>query len=217
MRDDKSSRGKESEGWERGERQGACMITLTVAILVPRFKMAHSSLARLVVKLFARGDIAGTTAHELVDAAWSDGWGRSCSLARKIVKAGSGGRQRSHIANDIIKAAESEGIVVSAVEPYIFKLSHGPTCEINLPHEFYPALVGDSLSTWCVQQDSAPELSKVRELVEEWKAHPDVECADEVSKIGVLGFHCDAAQYTSSMRAGGGAIAGGGFYECDLW
>lgn len=166
------------------------------------FEMAHSHLAKLLVQLFAKGELAGTTLLSIATAAYLDGWGQSCPLARKLVKAGSGGRNRGKIADGVIKAAESEGLVSSACKPYVLKLSTGFDCEMFLPHEWYPEMVADDIRKWCLQAGNASQASLYR-LLEQWASHEDVQCTDDLSHVGVLGFHCDAAQYTSSNRAGG--------------
>ena len=53
--------------------------------------------------------MTGTCVHDLAAAAWDDGWGRQSTFGRKLVDAGSGGAQRSHVAKDVLAAAESEG------------------------------------------------------------------------------------------------------------
>ena len=65
-------------------------------------------LSRKLIRLFAKGELSATTVHDLAVSAWEDGWGRHDPLARKLVRAGSGGTNRSHIANDILAAAEEE-------------------------------------------------------------------------------------------------------------
>ena len=67
------------------------------------------SLGVKLVQLFAAGQMTGTCVHDLAAAAWDDGWGRQSTLGRKLVDAGSGGAQRSHVAKDVLAAAESEG------------------------------------------------------------------------------------------------------------
>ena len=86
-------------------------------------------LSRHLLCIFAKGEISATTVHELASAAWTDGWGRECPLGRRLVRAGSGGINRSHIANDILKAAEEEGYVCSTAKPYEITLATGGTME----------------------------------------------------------------------------------------
>ncbi len=87
--------------------------------------MAHSRLGKLLLKLFATGELAGTTVHDLAAAAWLDGWGHDCPLAGKLVAAGQGGKKRSRILDDIIKAAISEGLVSSPALPYRLTIGTG--------------------------------------------------------------------------------------------
>jgi hypothetical protein len=94
--------------------------------------MSGANLSRWLLKLFAQGELAGTTVHDLAVAAWLDGWGRNDPLAINLVKAGQSGRKRQNIANDIIKAAEAANLVCSSGGHVFF-----------LPHEFYTSMVAE--------------------------------------------------------------------------
>jgi hypothetical protein len=161
-------------------------------------------LSRLLLKLFAKGEISGTTVHDLAAAAWLDGWGRGDALAQRLVKAGRQGRRRNEMANDVIKAAEAAGLVCSRALPYEVTLSTGGTASIFLPHEFYTAMVEDlGLPQLCLSPESLVADEGLPGLLKAWSTNDDVEFAGDLSTVGVLGMHCDGVQYTSSMRAGG--------------
>jgi hypothetical protein len=57
--------------------------------------------------LLAKGDLAGTMVYDIVQAAWSDGWGLGDALACRLHSLGS---SRSHIAEGIIEATEGDGM-----------------------------------------------------------------------------------------------------------
>ncbi len=84
-----------------------------------------AQLSLVLLRLFSSGELPGTTVHELASAAWADGWGRDFEIARKLVSAGGQGRQRSHIAGDIINAALSGGVCCSESRPYKLDLEGG--------------------------------------------------------------------------------------------
>jgi hypothetical protein len=130
-------------------------------------------LSRLLLKLFAQGDISGTTVHDLAVAAWLDGWGRDCPLANDLVKAGQSGRRRNRIANDVIKSAEASMVA-----------------ECGLP-------------AMCLDPDTLNAANGLPKLLREWSNHDDVQFHGDLAQVGVLGFHADGVQYTTSMRAGG--------------
>ena len=112
-----------------------------------------SKLSRKLLFLFCKGDLEGTKAFDLAVDAWDDGWGRNCTIAVKIIKCGNGGKRRSHIAEDLIKVAFSEGITSTSCKPYRFSLSTGGTMTMFLPHEIYHKLVvTSSISRWCLTQ-----------------------------------------------------------------
>ena len=166
--------------------------------------MAGQNLSRLLLKLFAKGELAGTQVFELASAAWLDGWGREDELARKLVRAGDGGRARSHIAADIIKAAESMGLVCSSALPYQVNLSTGGHVLMFLPHEFFPAMTAEfGHEQVCLSQEALNSEQGLAQLLKQWARHPDVDYAGDLAQVGVLGLHCDGVQYTSSTRAGG--------------
>ena len=74
-----------------------------------------------------------------------------------------------------------------------------------LPHEFYPAWMNKhgTVSDWCFAAELLEAGEGVPGLLRDWAEHQDVHFEGDLSKVGVLGFHCDGVQYTSSMRAGG--------------
>jgi hypothetical protein len=165
--------------------------------------MSDCQLGRLLVKLFAKGDLAGTTVHDLASAAWLDGWGHNSPLARKLVKAGAQGKARNKIAQAIVKAAESEGLVCSKALPYKVGLSTGGEALVFLPHEFYPQMVQDlGLQVLCLPRESLDEQHGLPKLLREWAKHEDVCFSGDLSTVGVLGIHCDGVSYSSSVRAG---------------
>ena len=74
--------------------------------------------------------------------------------------------------------------------------------EMFLPHEIYAALMQDAdLRTWCLSPERLEQ--KLGKVLRDWAVHPDVQSTDDLTKVGMLGLHCDGAQYTSTMRAGG--------------
>jgi hypothetical protein len=165
--------------------------------------MPHTKLSLLLLKLFAKGELAGTTVHDLAAAAWEDGWGRGDTLARKLVMAGNGGTKRSRIMDDVVKAAISEGLVSSPARPYRVPLGTGGELIVFLPHEFYPGIVGDDLEHWCLSPADVQAGVGLAGLLKTWSEHADVDFNGDLSKVGVLGLHADGVQYSASVRAGG--------------
>jgi hypothetical protein len=166
--------------------------------------MTGQNLSRLLLKLFSKGELSGAQVWDLASAAYADGWGQGDSLARRLVSTGSAGRKRSHIARDIIKVAEAEGLVSSKAQPYEFNIATGGTCSIFLPHEFYQAITeGGDVSQWCLSPEIVAGQQGLAALLREWADDMSVQFAGDLSSVGVLGLHCDGVQYTSTMRAGG--------------
>jgi hypothetical protein len=167
--------------------------------------MSGYHLSRHLLKLFGKGELSGTQVFDIAEAAWSDGWGRTDELARKLVRAGDGGRSRNHIARDIIAAAESMGLVSSSAAPYILDIATGGHVLLFLPHEFYPSMVQDlGIGKCCMSQETLDSGNGIARLLKDWAQHADVGCdLGELPAVGVLGMHCDGVQYTSSTRAGG--------------
>jgi hypothetical protein len=121
-----------------------------------------------------------------------------------LVAAGQHGRRRNNIANDIISAAAAEGFVSSQAGPYEIKLTTGGVGEIFLPHEFVPSMIGDSdISEWCLSPEVVAGGLGLAKLLRDWANHPEVQFAGDLSKVPVVGFHCDGVQDNSSVRAGG--------------
>jgi hypothetical protein len=166
--------------------------------------MTGQALSRLLLKLFSKGELSGTQVWELASAAYIDGWGHGDSLATRLVAAGSSGRKRSHIARDLIKVAEAEGLVSSKAQPYEFSISTGGKCSIFLPHEFYQTLTDDvDLAQWCMSPEDIAGRKGLAGLLHEWAADLAVQYTGDLSTVGVLGIHSDGVQYTSTVRAGG--------------
>jgi hypothetical protein len=167
-------------------------------------EMAGSHLSRLLLKLFASGELSGTQVQELAAAAWQDGWGRDNLLSGMLVRAGSSGRVRNKMANDVIAAAESAGLMCSKALPYRVRLSTGGYVLLFLPHEFYPAMLNEfGHGQMCFGTEALEADQGLPKLLKDWARHRDVQFGGDLTTVGVLGMHCDGVQYTSSMRAGG--------------
>jgi hypothetical protein len=82
------------------------------------------------------------------------------------------------------------------------KLQDDAVLDMFLPHEIYSSEVSDDVESWCL---SPEELGgdRLGKVLRNWAGHPDVNFDGSLARVGVLGFHCDGVQYTSSMRAGG--------------
>jgi hypothetical protein len=166
--------------------------------------MGGQKLGRLLLKLFSKGELAGTVVWELASAAFLDGWGHDDPLARKLVNCGSAGRARNKIAGHIVKVAESEGLICSKAQPYIFPISTGGNCSVFLPHEAYQAMTeGTELSSWCLSPAELQRGQGLAKLLKDWAEHMDVQFEGDLSQVGVAGIHCDGVQYTTTIRAGG--------------
>jgi len=165
--------------------------------------MANRGLSRKLIALFAKGELSATTVHDIAVSAWEDGWGRNDPLARKLVRAGSDGTNRSHMANDIIAAAEAEGLVCSRAKSYEVEISTGGTVAMFLPHEFYTDLISSSnLEDWVFSDEElAMGIGLSGQLIE-WARDPDVNLQAPLKSVGVMGLHCDGVQYNASVRAG---------------
>ncbi len=164
--------------------------------------LAHKKLSQELLRLFALGDLSATQVRTLASAAWEDGWGRGCKLSKRLATSGAGG----HLGNccrDVFMAARVSGVLASNVQPYQVHLPDGGILEMFLPHEIYPTLVGGDVSQWCLPAESLAAGEGLAGVLKEWADHPDVRFQGDLSRVGILGFHCDGVQYTSSMRAGG--------------
>ena len=108
-----------------------------------------TQLSLELLRLFAKGELAGTQVQKLAGAAWQDGWGHGDELAFKLAHAGSSGKRRGEIANDVIDAAESLGIVCNDSHPYIVRLGDGGSAQMYLPHEILSDMVARSdMARW---------------------------------------------------------------------
>ena len=156
--------------------------------------MPVGQLSKLLLKLFAKGDLAGTQVHDLAAAAWEDGWGRQDAFARQLVSAGRAGRRRNQMADDIIKAAESAGLVHPA-EPYEVDISTGGQALVFLPHEFVPSMIqGSDTSQWCLSPEDIAGGQGLAGVLRQWAAHRDVALDGDLSEVLVLGMHADGVQ-----------------------
>ena len=160
-------------------------------------------LSRELLRLFASGHLAGTEVQCLAHAAWQDGWGHNDPLARKLAKPGVNMETSRNIARDVVNAAKEYGLMCTQAEPYTVSLPAGKgSVWVMLPHEVYPAMVRQrGCAAWCLSpQDMEQPLGK---LLQTWAGHPDVLYDGDLTKVGILGVHCDGVAYTSSLRAGG--------------
>jgi hypothetical protein len=123
-------------------------------------------------------------------------------LSERLAKAGQWGKNSGNIVDMIVAAAKIGGISDSKAKTYEVKLQDNSSLEIFLPHEIYASEVGDDTESWCL---SPEELGgdRLGKVLRNWAGHPDVNFEGDLGHVGVLGFHCDGVQYTSSMRAGG--------------
>ena len=167
--------------------------------------MGGDNLRRALLKLFSKRELAATQLLDLASAAYLDGWGHDHRLARKLVAAGRSGRRRNEINEDVIRAAESEGLTSSRSRPYMFPIATGGEVLMFLPHEWYPSLVEANPSQWCLAPDVIQGGRQgMAKLLQNWAKHEDVQFDGDLSTVGMFGFHADGVQYTSSIRAGGG-------------
>jgi hypothetical protein len=165
----------------------------------------ETHLSKYLLRLFARGELTGTQVQALALSASQDGWGRTCPLAKHLINAGSRGTNSSHVLRDIIDGAEKCGIFLTSAKPYKVDLPDGAgALSVFLPHEVYPKLVaGSDLSDWCMSADDLDAQHGLGPLLKGWSEHRDVQFTGDLSKVGILGFHCDGVSYTTTMRAGG--------------
>ena len=165
-----------------------------------------SKLAVHLLREFCIGRLPATAVAATARAAQDDGWGNVDQLAQQLAKAGSSGMNPGNALRDVVKAAQRCGFMSSSAKPYIVD-APGPggapvKIEMFLPHEIYAALMQDAdLRTWCLSPERLEQ--KLGKVLRDWAAHPDVQSTDDLTKVGMLGLHCDGAQYTSTMRAGG--------------
>jgi hypothetical protein len=160
-------------------------------------------LSRELLKLFAQGHLTGTQVQSLARAAWTDGWGHMNPLAKQLAKPGVDLTKAGNIARDVINAAKEHGICCSRAEPYVVELPDNKgSLNIFLPHEVYPNMTEDNLDAWCLSQATLDAGKELGLLLGKWAAHTDVGFTGDLTKVGVLGMHCDGVAYTTSLRAG---------------
>jgi hypothetical protein len=166
--------------------------------------MPPNNLSSLLLRYFAKGELAGTQVYDLAAAAFSDGWGHDDPLSRKLVDVGGGGRYRFRMAKEILGLCESYGIVSQTVHAYQFPLSTGGTVSTFLPHEVFAAhAASNDPDSLCFPPDVFASGKGLAGTLARWATHPDVEFRGDISKVTVLGLQADAVQSTSSVRAGG--------------
>ena len=157
-----------------------------------------------LLRLFAKGELAGTQLQTLAMAACQDGWGHDDALAFMLAHAGSAGKRRGAVATEVIEAAESLGIICNDSHPYYVKLHDAGLAQMYLPHEVFTDMVARSdLARWCLTPDQLSTEQGLGKLLKDWGDHPDVEFAEDLGSVAILGMHMDGVQYTSSLRAGG--------------
>ncbi len=168
-----------------------------------------SKLSLELLRSYALGILAATQLQVLAAAAWADGWGRD-QLDERLARAGVDGKYKNNIARDIRVAVQATGLMKQHARPYFAEVA-GPdghpirlTC--YLPHEVF-AIDAETcgLEPWCLSEAELNATKGLGPLLQAWGEHSDVVGAGNVrlSEVAVFGFHCDAVQYTSSMRAGG--------------
>jgi hypothetical protein len=162
-----------------------------------------AELSRELLKLFARGHLTGTQVNFLASAAWKDGWGRGSHLAYQLAKPDADMSKVKNIARDIVNAAKEHGISCSKAEPYVVDLPDGKgSLNLFLPHEAYPTMTDGGSSVWCLDQATLDGEAGLGPLLKRWSVHNDVGWQGDLTKVGILGLHCDGVAYTSSLRAG---------------
>ena len=165
----------------------------------------YTKLSLLLLELFAKGDIPGTTLHRLAKAASDDGWGGQCPLAQALVGVGSGGSQPSHFVRDIIAVAGEFGLVSCGAKPYKVDLDNNYQAWVFLPHEIvhHVSMRRGGHQQWALDADTLKSGQGLGGQLREWAAHPDVQFAGDVSQVGIAGIHVDGVTFISSNRAGG--------------
>ena len=166
-----------------------------------------SSLAVLLLKAFAKGELPATRVAEIAKAAFDDGWGRNDRLARDLAAAADQSRQ--NILRAVVAAARRAGLMRQFSQPYMCKVP-GPGGALKdmiifLPHEIYFKLIESThgqKDSWCLTEEVLAKEEGLGKTLRTWCDHPDVACGDNPSEIGVFGIHADGASYTSSNRAG---------------
>ena len=166
--------------------------------------MAFSNLGLQLLRLFAKGDLAATQVQLLAKAAWDDGWGQNCQLARKLAHVGTSGKHSSNIFRDIITAAELVGLISSETKPYYVNLpGNAGTAEVFLPHEVYEKMVQRrGIDRFCLSPTELASATGLGALLTRWAGAADVQYEGDLGQVGVFGVHCDGVTYSTSVRAG---------------
>ena len=126
-----------------------------------------------------------------------------CNNIHPEVRVGSGGKYRSRMADEILRAAESEGVVCARAKSYEVPISTGGTVSVFLPHEWYPELVQDrGVAPLCFSEADLAAGGGLCGQLREWAESADVNLEGPLSSVAALGLHVDGVQYTSSVRAG---------------
>jgi hypothetical protein len=163
----------------------------------------RTHLSMLLLKLFAKGDLSGAAVRELALAAWKDGWGRQCRLARLLARPNLRRRLHTNANRDVFRAARLEG-VTPPTEPYIIDVPPtGATLQMYLPHEvFFHKTTTSDVNDWRLTETELDSDVGLGGVLRAWAEHDDVQFVGNIRDVGAVGLHCDGASYTSSLRPG---------------
>ena len=161
-----------------------------------------AKLAREFLKNFALGHSTAVEVRRLARAAWEDGWGRGSVIAKRLASRGIVGKKNEpNASRDIMNIALNYAVSTAAAKPYMVRLQDDSTLGIYLPHELYPALVGEHTDDWCMDENRL-NTEPMGAVLRTWAAHDDVNYEGDLTKVGAIGFHYDGVQYTSALRNG---------------
>ncbi len=103
-----------------------------------------SELSRELLRLFALGELSSVQVHRLASAAWSDGWGRTCSVGKKLAhlpgKASSEADRLKNCSRNLFLIVERSDLLPRRCSPYVTRLPDGSDLDVYLPHEIYPSV-----------------------------------------------------------------------------
>lgn len=159
-----------------------------------------AQFSRVLLKLYAQGELTGTQVQQMASAAWEDGWGRGDAIAGRLRALGSGGTHVGNITRNLMALARQHNLLSSGAHPYQVQLpGNQGKVGVFLPHEvaFHIARPGLTLTPGQVAEEP------LGRLLQDWGRHGEVNFQGALSEVIVIGLHADGVAYTSSVRAGG--------------
>ena len=163
-----------------------------------------ANLTKELLKLYALGQLTATEVQGLAHAASQDGWGGDYNLAASLSRKT---KWSAKNATRTVMLVAKKFALASSLSQYSVELDpvSGKRLDMFLPHEIYAyASKRGGLSRWCLpaEQLAGESQTHLGRLLSEWRDNEDVQYAGNITEVGILGFHMDGVDISSSKSVG---------------